>query len=244
MLSILEDKKLDFLTNSINPNLFIIEDVANDNACFYRAFSNVINNYLSTLDNLKNYDCFKNLKRIYGNKDLNYSLENQDKLAKFFQQTSCKWIKNNYHLYLEEYGMNLETMIELTHEIDIYIYLERYKYFAGDTIINKFDSGKIYKNGKNKGETIFVTKELEDRWGSTVEQIALSETYKITIIILSSQNLLNNKIITGKITNNKAEKGVIFKVMQIIGKKYLIEKQPIFLLWKKKKMKDIIWLFI
>ena len=61
------------------------------------------------------------------------------------------------------------------------------------------------------------------------------EIFKVSIIILSPQNLLHNKIITGKITNNKAEKGVRFKVMQIIGKSYLLEKHPIFILWKKQK---------
>ena len=235
-----ESKRLDFLTDSIDPSLFIIEDVANDNACFYRAFSNVVNNNclstkLENLKKLKDYGYLKDIEKVLGNDDWGYSSENQDKLSKFFQQKSYNWIKNNYDMYLEEYGMNLETMIQITHEIDIEEYLDRYKYFAGDIIINKHDSGKVYKSGEKKGKPIINEIELKDRWGSIVEQIALSEIFKIAIIVLSSQNLLNNKIITGKITNNRAEKGVRFKLMQIVGKKYLFEKQPIFLLWKKQK---------
>jgi len=236
----MEDKKQYFLENTFDPDIFKIEDVENDNACFYRAVSNVINyscpsDKISSLKKLDNYGCYKNIEQVLQNEDWGYSSDNQDKLSKYFQKKSYNWIKNNFHIYLEEYGMNLETMCQITHEIDIKEYIDRYKYFAGDKIITKHDSGKVYKSGGKKGQPIITEIELEDRWGSTLEQIALSEIFKVSIIILSPQNLLHNKIITGKITNNKAEKGVRFKVMQIIGKSYLLEKHPIFILWKKQK---------
>ena len=229
-----------FENSTIDPQLFTIEDVANDNACFYRAVANCLNHATNEttivkIQNLEGYGKYKTIKESYNNKEWGYVSKKQDKLARILQSKAYKWIKKNFKNHLLEYDMDMGTMILLTHEIDIDMYLDRYQYFAGDTIVDEVDTGKMRKSGDKKGEYIIQKEEMEDRWGGTPEQIALSEYYKLPIIILTSQkfNLRSNKINTGKIRNNKAEKGVKFKVLQIIGKQYLQYKEPIFILWKK-----------
>mgnify|MGYP001208988497 CR=1 FL=1 len=54
--------------------MFKIEDVENDNACFYRAVSNVINyscpsDKISSLKKLDNYGCYKNIEQVLQNED-------------------------------------------------------------------------------------------------------------------------------------------------------------------------------
>jgi len=143
--------------------------------------------------------------------------------------------------------MDLGTMILLTHDIDIDEYLDRYRYFAGDVIVDEIDTGEIYKQGDNKGLSIIEEIEIDDRWGGTPEQIALSEAYELPIVILTAQKYdkKRDKIINGRITKNKAEKGVRYKIIQVIGKKYLLQKPPIFILWKEfKKMGHYFSLYI
>jgi len=235
-----------FQKSTIDPNLFQIEDVVNDNACFYRSITNVLN--YSTSDTtfkdilaLKNYGNFKELTETYENEDWGYWSQRQDLVARALQQISYNWIKENYKTQLKEYGMDIGTMILLTHEIDIEVYLDRYKFFAGDLIVD----GQVLTSAIEMAEHNEVNKishddqqfdEMEDRWGGTAEQIALSEHFKLPIIILTSQkfNKRSNKINTGKIRNNKAESGVKFKLLQVIGSSYLAAgRPPIFVLWKK-----------
>ena len=220
-----------FLLDTIDPTKFYIEDVINDNSCFYRAISNSINystesTKLNDIKMLKTYGKLKDISLVLQNPEWGYDGKKQEKLARFLQKKSYEWVKNNYMNYLDEYDMDIGTMILLTHEIDIDEYLDRYKYFAGDDIITK-----ISFNNKNSEKEY----ELEDRWGGTPEQIALSEIYHVPIIILTSQkyDVKKDKIITGKIRNNKPEKNVRFKLIQIIGTEFLCHKPPIFVLWKK-----------
>ena len=42
-----------------------------------------------------------------------------------------------------------------------------------------------------------------------------------------------SKIVTGKIRNEKPEKGVRFRLSEIVGEDYLSEKPPLFILWRK-----------
>lgn len=232
----------EFIASTIDPNIFTIQDVADDNACFYRAIANIFNYYtphdkLNKIKVLDRYGSLKNLENTVNDARWGYCSENQDRLSRFLQGKSYRWVKRNYSKQLPEYDMDIGTMILLTHEIDIEEYLDRYKYFAGDNIVEEVDTGKVYKSGRRKGEKVIKNVSLEDRWGGTPEQIALSEAYKIPIVIITSQKYdkRRKKIITGKIRNDKPEKGVRFKLMQVIGKKYLKDKLPIFVLWKKHR---------
>lgn len=228
-------KIIKFNSNTLDTNLFQVEDVVNDNACFYRAFANCLNysspnKSLHDVKDLKHFGKYKNLEETYQHPDWGYYSEKQDKLARYLQGKSYRWIKKNYSNQMKEYGMDMGTMILLTHEIDIDVYLDRYKYFAGDIILESYDN--MEDNNVNENKEF----EMEDRWGGMPEQVALSESYKIPIIILTSQkyDTRYKKIVNGKIRLNKPEKNVRFKVLQIYGKKYIGSRIPIFLLWKKK----------
>ena len=233
-------KQLQFSNNTIDPCLFQIEDVNNDNACFYRSMANSFN--LSTLHtemvnikSLKDYGTYKPLTTIYQHNDWGYSGKKQDILARFLQEKTREWIYKNRNLKLYEYGMDMENMILMTHMIDIDSYMDRYQYFAGDVIVYQYDTGKIYKSGKRKGEPVLKKYHLEERWGGTPEHIAISEIYKIPILIITTQQYdkKREKMITGKIRNNKTENGVRFKIIQVIGRKYVGKSPPLFTLWKK-----------
>jgi len=230
-------KIIEFNTNTLDTNLFQVEDVVNDNACFYRAFANGLNysspnKSLHDIKDLKHFGIYKDLEETYQNPDWGYYSDKQDKLARYLQNKSYRWIKRNYKDQLEEYGMDMGTMILLTHEIDIDTYLDRYTYFAGDIILESFDA---ISNKSNEIDNV-IEYEMEDRWGGMPEQVALSESYKIPIIIVTSQKYDKryNKIVNGKIRLNKPEKNVRFKILQIYGKKFIKSNPPIFLLWKKK----------
>ena len=229
-----------FNLETIEPSLFHIEDVLNDNACFYRAFANCINyitesDHLDKLKILENYGELKPIQHVYENILWGYGGESQENLARYLQETAYTWILENISTYLNEYNMSIDIMVCLIHNINMSEYMDRYKYFAGDKVITKIDSGKVYKSGKKKGKPIFQNDELDERWGGTPEQIALSEHYNIPIIILTSQkyDTTKNKIITGKIRNNKPEKKVRFRLVQIIGERFLTKTPPIYILWKK-----------
>lgn len=230
-------KILEFNSNTLETSLFQVEDVVNDNACFYRAFANGLNytspnKSLHDIKDLKHFGTYKDLEETYQHPDWGYYSDKQDKLARYLQGKSYRWIKRNYKNQLEEYGMDMGTMILLTHEIDIDMYLDRYKYFAGDIILESYDEAS---NQDIEIDNV-IEYEMEDRWGGMPEQVALSESYKIPIIILTSQKYDKRykKIVNGKIRLNKPEKNVRFKILQIYGKKYIGSKTPIFLLWKKK----------
>lgn len=238
--SIKNSKKQDFINSTLDPGLFQVEDVSNDNACFYRAFANNLNYStpsmsLNDIKDLIEYGNYKPLEEVYQDSNWGFYSERQDRLARYLQGKSYRWVSTNYTNQLDEYGMDIGTMIFLSHDIDIKTYLDRYKYFAGDLVVDEHDSGKTYKKGEKTGQPIINKVELEDRWGGTPEQIALSEAYKLPIIILTSQkyDVKKDKIITGKIRNDNPEKDVRFKLIQVIGKKYLEEKDPLFILWKK-----------
>ena len=119
----------EFVKSTLDPTLFQIEDVANDNACFYRAFSNCLNYSSSSLSlneikDLKFYGNYKPIEEVYENALWGFYSERQDRLARYLQGKSYRWVAKNYSKQLEEYGMDIGTMILLTHEIDIEEYLD------------------------------------------------------------------------------------------------------------------------
>jgi hypothetical protein len=99
----------------------------------------------------------------------------------------------------------------MCHNLSLKQYIQIYKYNADEYIEN-----------------------IQERWGGLLEQVALSEIFEIPIFIYTSQkyDINKNKIIIGKIQNNKAHKGVRFKLYQQVGLKYMNDKEPICLLWK------------
>tara|TARA_B100001094_G_scaffold330631_1_gene396333 strand:+ start:1673 stop:2287 length:615 start_codon:yes stop_codon:yes gene_type:complete len=135
-------------------------------------------------------------------------------MSKLIQKLAYEWIINNSNLHNEDFNLSISELVLMSHDISINEYVKIYKHYAEDYIEN-----------------------TKERWGSLVEQIALSEIFKIPIFIYTSQKYdsKKNKITIGKIVNNKPHKGVRYKLYQQIGMKYMNDKQPICLLWKDGK---------
>ena len=110
--------------------------------------------------------------------------------------------------YNEELGITYRDLVEDTHEIPFEHYQTLYGHFAGDLV--------FIENKKKKGKKYII----EDRWGGIPEIEALSNICEIPIVIYSPQKFddKKNKIVTGRIQREKAEKGVRFYVRHIAGK--------------------------
>ena len=76
-----------------------------------------------------------------------------------------------------------------------------------------------------------------DRWGSIIEQFAISKIIDCPIVIFNSQKFSerHNRPINGKIIKNRPEKGVRLRPFQIINNDKLTKKYPIFLIWREYK---------
>lgn len=214
----------DFINNTIEPNLFIIQDVLNDNSCLYRSIANTLS--LRTENNM--VINWNNPENILSDKNYDYEGdgEDQEKMARELQEMAYTWVISNLDLEYPSLGVSIIDMIYNCHEMSPDEYLEYYKFFAGDPVIRKI------KN--NDGVT---TEIIPNRWGSILELHALSELYKIPICVYISlkYDFKNKKIITGKLRNEKPEKGVRFRLSEIVGEKWINEKPPLFILWRKTK---------
>jgi len=209
-----------FIQSTIDPNLFRIEDVLSDNACFYRSIANFIHyavpsDKMNSIKRFTNWGSVKEIDKCLGQ----YSPE-QDELARFIQRKIVNYVKNNPDLIIPQTGTTLENSIQLIHELTLDEYVDNYKIFAGDIDIENNESDEEF---------------LIDRWGSFIEQTIISDIIKCPIIVFNTQRFdtRNNKIVNGKIRNNKAEKGVRLRVSAIIGENYMMKKLPIFLIWRE-----------
>ena len=213
----------EFFQNTIDPDLFEINNVLCDNACFYRALANYIY-YVTPHDDLKK------IKRFYGwgepkninnvNEKMGLYSDLQNNLAEFLQRKILNYIENHKDDILPQTGMSIENSIELIHEITYDEYISYYEVFAGDIDINQ----------DLENEEYYI-----DRWGSIIEQYVISKIIKAPIIVFNTQryDTRYNKISNGKIINNKAQKGVRFKISAIVGEEYIGKKLPVFLIWRE-----------
>lgn len=191
------DKK-QFIQNSIDGNEFIIEDVNHDNACFY--------NYIATI--LTREGIYKNDIVL----DDNYITNKATQI----QYTIVKWIYKNRKQKIEELGISLEEFVIYTHNL-----MEDYG-------IDNIEDNKIKKRLMEeyyRRYSIFAGIDIDDefdRWGGACEQYAVSQIYKIPINIYHYKKYDNkkNKIVNGRICNNKLEKGVRFILYQSFGNQY------------------------
>ena len=213
----------DFEKNTINPGIFQIDNVENDNACFYRALANYV--YFATP-----HDKQSSLKRFYGwgntknidkvLKDYGRYSDEQDKLARFLQKKIVDYIEKHPEEIIPQTGMTIENSIQLIHDISFEEYISYYELFAGDIDID----------ASLEEEDSYI-----DRWGSIIEQYVISKIIGCPIVVYNSQKYDTkfNKIINGKVIKNKPEKDVRFKLTSIIGDEYVGKKLPIFLLWRE-----------
>ena len=229
-----------FNKSSIDSIYFQVEDVESDNACFYRSLANGLafiseNPEMNISLKEPKFGFHQRVHDFYGNKSWGFSGNNQEYLARDLQQLSVDWITDKRQLRAplskSKDGLNItiEELILMVHDLSYDEYLEQYKYFAGDIIVEKDD---------NSEEIISI---LDNRWGGYVEQVAISQQIKVPIVVLTAQKYDNRleKLITGRIHRNKPIKGVRFKVNQTTGLEYLSRDKPIvYLLWKKTKNGD------
>lgn len=223
-------RESDFIDETCSPELFQIEDVKSDNSCFYRAIANGLRSMCSSDTDIDENTIIngKIFNNSYQNLNWGFDGEKQEEFARKLQQTAYEWVINNSKrtiTYDESLELSIPELVNLTHGITLEEYTNIYKFFAGDLIVGK------------KNENIFL---LRNRWGGYLEQIAISKHHKVPIIVLTLQsfNKKYNKVICGRIKNNKAYKNTRFRVFQISGSEYLGQRVPIFILWKKEKCGD------
>ena len=217
-----------FVKNTIKPDYFQIQDVENDNACFYRSLANVIafisDQYidLEKMINDKKFGEYRSCIDFYNHSEWNQNDDNQENFARELQEIALNWIKENQSEKIEwDQDITVRDLVYFTHNLSIDEYLEKYAFYAGDLVISD-DNDEI--------------EILENRWGGFSEQYALARVFKIPIIVLSAQRYdqKKKKCINGIIKNNKAYKGVYFKIFQIAGIDFLNRGvKPVYLLWKK-----------
>ena len=214
----------EFNYNTINTSLFTINDVNGDNACMYRSLANYIyyatpHDDLLSLKRFKNWGEIKNIDIV--STKFGYYSEEQDELARFIQKLILHHIKINADTLIEPINMKIRDCVPLFHDMEYNEYISVYTLFAGEHKDNVSD--------KNKDKLLY------DRWGSILELTVFSNIVCTSVIIFNSQiyNKRTKKINTGKIINSKPQKDVRLKIFQIINKKYLYDKLPIFLIWKK-----------
>ncbi len=238
-----------FIQSSLSPDLFQVEDVESDNACFYRSLANAlafVSKKIEQIPNLKNgsFHHYRHVDDFYADDNWGYNGENQEILARSLQESAVAWIKNKQNelapLPKNAPELTYEVLVNMIHEISISEYLENYSHFAGDLVV--LDKTSIH--GDTDVDNIDNPEQftiLDDRWGGFVEQLALSEYLKLPIVVLTAQKYDTRlkKIITGRIHRNKPIKGVRFKVYQTSGLEYLTRGRPVlYLLWKKTKNGD------
>ena len=229
-----------FQDQTISPDYFQIENVVGDNSCLYRSIANGLHYRTSPgeeiLDINANRIHDRDYQEIYDLEGWGLKGNIQELYSRKLQKISLNWLKKHrYHKY-PEVGITYSELVESVHEIPFTEYETRYKHFAGDEIYKIKDTGKTYQRGKRKGKKILHKIYMDERWGGLPEQLALSNYFQIPLLIYTSQKFDHHrkKVITGRIRNNKAEKGVRFKLYQIIGETYLSQGiPPIILLWKK-----------
>ena len=223
----------DFYDNSLSTDYFQLEDVEGDNACFYRAMSNGLafihkNTDLSNIIEGKHLGLYKNISEFYQSEEWGYNGNQQEELARSLQEIALNWVKKNSNkeapIHNGETRIKIKDLVLLVHGITYDEYIQSYQTFAGDVSIDP-ESGEV---------DLYAI----DRWGGFLEQIALSEYFKVPIIVLTSQKFDTrlNKVIQGRLTQNKPIKGVRYRIYLTSGLQYMSrEKATLFLLWKKTK---------
>ena len=219
------NRKLFNLT-TIDPELFKIQDVIGDNACLYRALANYV--YFATpnksIRQVLKFNDWGNVKNIDDvTRELGVYSDTQNSIAREIQDLIVNYIADHPDDKIPQVAdMTIENAIPVIHGISWEEYLAYYSDFAG--------SADIMAEIDNDGYSI-------DRWGSTIEQFAISKIIECPVIVFNTQRWDNKykKIVNGKIVNNKAQKDVRLKPTIVIGNEYIGKKMPIYLIWREYK---------
>lgn len=273
----------EFIKNTIPGDRFIVENVAEDNACFYRAVSNelcynvdspedsseVVLDFIGIWKTNKDYELQDTEKWGYGGSE-------QSRTAQIIQQLARKWIIQNRDSEIKSIpGYRVIDMLRDIHDVNfttsdatlnaslqnddfiVALYDSCYSNFAANSEDNSEDEDEIddveFHNDyicelldKNKQINNDITyNELKqtikdsqilnkfDRWGSSLEAYALSELFKIPIIVYTSKKFNHS---TGMVElGRNSEKNIRFEIMQKWGAEYEDKAPPVELLYKAHK---------
>ena len=102
-----------FKADTIDPSIFIIEDVACDGACMFRSIANGL------------------IHDFKVNTGWSYSGKYQTILAKKLQKIALKYIFENEEEIIPELEITLKQCVEMVHKMSFDDYIYNYQYFAG-----------------------------------------------------------------------------------------------------------------
>lgn len=220
-------KNLDLIfSNFIDPSKFNIIDQEFDGACFYNSIStHLIADYYSNTSiicNLENRndknELISIIKVISDTEDesgIDYESERLNKFSRKIQQMCVDYLCQHQDDYCDQFDMIIKDLIISTHELgSMKEYSELYSNYAGA-------DGDL--------------DDLDDRWGGEPEQYAISELFKVNILIYTPKCIKRDKLISGTIRYNSKEKiykplkNVRYSLLQNLGN-YGVQ---INLLWRK-----------
>ena len=148
----------------------------NDNSCFYRAFSNVLNYEMLDISN-NTLRSEKSISDIYDNEDWGYCGEKQEELSRNIRDKCYNWIINNKDTLHDESKITSD-LVESAHGITFEEYEKIYKFHAGDMVVMQI---------KNKeSQEIVSSSLLKERWGGFIEQYALFKIFKCKLNIYTA----------------------------------------------------------
>ena len=178
----------DFIQETIMPDLSTIQDVENDNACFYRSIANGLY-YGSPYKSIKHILSMKNWGKVKNIEEVSNAYgkisDKQSSLARELQKKILMFVKNNKNLIVPILGdILLKDAIMMIHGLTWEEYVSYYEIYAGDIDPNLL---KLEEDT----ELLYI-----DRWGSILEQWITSKILQVSIIVFNSQKWDNkyNKI--------------------------------------------------
>lgn len=208
--------ELDFKKSTLDPSFFQLEDVARDNACFYRALANMVHfscptENLTELKSFRNYGHHKELRKVYQHPLWGYEGRHQSILAVYLHEKIYNWIIHNLDTYISECQMTMENILQSVHNVSGEEYVCLYSSFptCNDSILT---------------------------WGGLPEQIAFTRLFQVPLHIFTavSYRVSTQRLRSGRISaKNRPEKNVRFQLLQKIGEELKTDKPPLKLLWKK-----------
>lgn len=201
--------------NGINPDTVVIWETPDDGSCFFFAVAHQLlaNFEISELEINDIKVKIASWERVYKSED--FSDEIIKSLAEYLQSLIYKFIiENPYEIINIGFETTIENAVFIIHEITLDEYRERYQYFAGEKV-------KIKE------------KVVNDRWGSTLEQIILAKLLGIKIVVYTPQvfNQTQNKYKSAIYKDGKFQRNTVFNKMTSFD--YAINDFTVFLLWKK-----------
>jgi hypothetical protein len=155
-----------------NPELITIFESPDDGSCFFYSVAYQLltelgchgNDKLDTIKNyVKNWDKVLVKNEIIEDEIVEFSKKLQSYIYNYI-------VENQYDIIDIGFETTIENGIFIIHGITWEEYTERYKYFAG----------KEYEYVDSK-------KKLDDRWGSTLEQVVLAKLLGINIVVYTPQ---------------------------------------------------------